>query len=117
MCSPSATPSCGSRLQRKGQGEDAAVGAHAGVPEQVPGAADLLAPLQDDVARVRVALGEPVGRAEARDAGADDDDVDVVGCLVASSEWHPRRAPPGGRTWLRTTAQSFTERLDRGDGG
>src|ERR1700722_9596329 len=67
----------GPRLPRKTQGEDAAVRAHTRVAEQVPGAADLLASLQDDVAGSRIALGDAVSRAQAREARADDDDVNV----------------------------------------
>src|SRR5882757_4017506 len=67
----------GPRLPREAQGEDAAVRAHARVAEQVPGAADLLAALQDDVAGSGIALGDAVSRAQAREARADDDDVNV----------------------------------------
>ena len=69
----------GPRLEGEGQREDTAVGAHAWVPKQIPGTADPLASLQDGVRQVWVALGDPVGRVEAGDSGADDDDVEVVG--------------------------------------
>src|SRR3984957_1410967 len=52
----------GPRLPREAQGEDAAVRAHARGADQAPGAADLLASLQDDVAGSRIALGDPVSR-------------------------------------------------------
>ena len=55
----------GPRLPRKGQREHTAIGAHPGVAEQIPRAADLCAPLHDGVGQVGVALAEPVGRAEA----------------------------------------------------
>src|ERR1700761_3815038 len=74
------------RLPREAQREDGAVGADTRIAEQVPGAADLIAPLQDDVAGPRVALADAVGRAQAREAGADDDDVEVsavLGCRRA----------------------------------
>jgi hypothetical protein len=47
--------------------------------EQVPRAADVLALLEDHVAVAGDAFGDPVGRADAGDAGADDDDVVAVG--------------------------------------
>src|SRR5271168_2936764 len=65
------------RLPREAQGEDAAVRAHARVAEKVPGATDLLASLQDDVAGPGIALGDAVSRAQAREARAYDDDVNV----------------------------------------
>lgn len=71
----------GPRLVGKGQREDAAVGPHARIAKQIPGAADPFAALQDRVGHLRVALGDPIGRAEAGDAGADDDDIDVAGIL------------------------------------
>src|SRR6202046_1441592 len=67
----------GPRLPWEAQREDAAVRAHPRVAEQVPGAADLLASLQDDIAGPGIALGDAVSRAQAREARADDDDINV----------------------------------------
>ena len=55
----------GPRLPWEAQGEDAAVGAHARVAEQIPRAADLLTPLENDVAGPGVTFGDAVGRAQA----------------------------------------------------
>src|SRR5579884_2230481 len=88
----------GPRLIGEGQREDAAVRAHTGVAEQVPGATDLLAPLQDDVADAWVALSNAVGGAQPRDPGADDHDVEVLGRIggvgVQGSHAHQTRHPP-----------------------
>ena len=93
--SPSATPSRpGPRLAREAQREDAAVRAHAGVAEQVPGAADALAAFQDDVADAGVAFGDAVGRAETGDTRADDHDVDSTRRRIGGrwrSDWRSSR--------------------------
>ena len=77
------------RLERKAQRENAAVGTHPGVAEQVPRPADARAPLQDGVGQARVALGDPIGRVDAGDAGADDDDVEVpvLGGVGWAASW------------------------------
>ena len=69
----------GPRLTRETEGEDRAVRTHAGIPEQVPGAADALPAFQDGVADARVAFGDAVCRAEAGDSRADDQDIEVLG--------------------------------------
>ena len=51
-------------LVRKAEGEDVAVRADSGVPEQVPGAADSGTALEQCVGERRILLGDPVGRAD-----------------------------------------------------
>ncbi len=84
----------GPRLVGKRQREDAAVGAHAGVAEQIPGAADPRTPFQDGVGQLRVAFDDPVGRAQSGDAGADDDDVDTAGV------WSHAHREPRLKSWI-----------------
>ncbi len=87
----------GPRRPREAQREDAAVTANTGVSEQVPGAADLAATLQDDVAQAGVALGDAVGGSDPGDTCADDDDVEEPGGGAG-------RVVPGGRRGHRLTA-------------
>src|ERR1700730_6422136 len=93
----------GPRLERKRQREHAAVGPNAGVAEQIPGAADLRAPLQDGVGRAGIALGDPVGRVDAGDARADDDDVEVV---LPRSHRHPEPRFENERRERNATAKN-----------
>src|SRR5262249_7807889 len=69
----------GPRLVREAQREDAAVGADAREAKEVPGAADVGASLEDGEGVAGVALLDAVRGADARDACADDDDVEVLG--------------------------------------
>ncbi len=112
----------GPRLPRKGQHEHAAVGAHPRVPKQIPRAADPLAPLQDGVRQMRVAFGDPIGRAKPGDSGTDDDDVEVIGvCRAAACGFlgsHCHREPrlklwdpsPGGVPTDWSTKRMIAER-------
>ena len=61
---------------------------HAGIAEQVPGAADRLAPLQDQDARAGTVPLQVTGGADAGQPGADDDDVEMLRGHAGS----PRRA-------------------------
>ena len=67
------------RLEPEAEREHVGVRADARVLEQVPGAAEVLAALQDHVALVGAAVLQVPGRADAGDAGSDDDDVDKFG--------------------------------------
>ncbi len=74
------------------EGEHVGVGADARVAEQVPGAAEALAALEDRDGLVRELGGELAGRADAGQAGADDQDVEVLWSWIE----HGRRATPAG---------------------
>ena len=67
----------GPRLEPESEGEHVGVRADARVLEQVPGAAEVLAALQDRVALGRAAVLQMPGGADAGDAGSHDDDVEM----------------------------------------
>ena len=69
----------GPRPERIAQREHVRVGADAGIAKQVPGAADTVAALEDGVALARAFLLQVIARADAGEAGADDQDVEVFG--------------------------------------
>ncbi len=73
------------RLEPEAQGEHVRVGTNPGVAEQVPGATQVGAALQDRVALGRAAVLQMPRRADAGDAGADDDNVEVFGHGVTLS--------------------------------
>ena len=75
----------GPRLERIAEREHVAVGADAGIAKQVPGAADAVAALQDDVALARAFLLQVIARADAGQAGADDQDVEMF-CRVGHGD-------------------------------
>ena len=54
------------RPERIAQREHFGVGTHAGIAEQVPGAAEVVARLEDGEARARTASPQPAGRANSR---------------------------------------------------
>jgi len=64
------------RLERVAERVHVRVRANARVFEEIPGAAEILASLQDHVALVGAAVLQMPGRADSRDARSDDDDVD-----------------------------------------
>src|SRR6185436_12271037 len=64
----------GPRLERVAKREHVRVGADAGIAKQVPGAADAVAPLEDDIALARALLLQVIARANAGKPGADDED-------------------------------------------
>jgi hypothetical protein len=66
------------RLEAVAEGEQVAVRADAGVAVRAPGAAVAGLRLQHHEALVRVVLLQVPGRADAGDAGTDDQDVDVI---------------------------------------
>ena len=65
------------RPEREAQGVHVGVGADAGVAEQVPRAADRVARLEHGPHDVGAVLRQPAGDVDPRDAGPDDEDVDV----------------------------------------
>ena len=71
----------GPRLERIAERVHVRVGADAGIAKQIPGAADAVAPLEDDVALARALLLQVIARADAGQAGADDEDVEMF-CRV-----------------------------------
>ncbi len=70
--------------ERVAEREHVGVGADAGVAEEVPGAADRRAGLEDRVALARTVAPQVAGGADAGEAGADDQDIDVVGGNLCS---------------------------------
>src|SRR6185436_14110179 len=68
----------GPRLERVAEREHVRVGADAGIAKQVPGAADAVAPLNDDVALARAFLLQVIARADPGKAGADDEDIEML---------------------------------------
>ena len=72
----------GPRLERIAQRIHVAVGADAGIAEQIPGAADGVAAFEDRVALARTILLQVIARADARQARADDQYIDVGGAVV-----------------------------------
>jgi hypothetical protein len=73
----------GPGLVREAERENAAVGADAGIAEQVPGAAGAFVPLEDDVGEPGVPFDDAVDRADTADTGADDYDVELLGVVIA----------------------------------
>jgi hypothetical protein len=74
--------------ERVGQGEHVRVRPHARVAEQVPGAADGVAGLQDRVGGLGVGLLQPARGADAGEAGPDDDHVEVLGVVRCGALRH-----------------------------
>ena len=84
------------RLERVRERMQVGVRANAGIPEQVPRAADGVPRLDDRERLVRQLRLEVVGRADPGNAGADDEDLDVsvrVGrlCVFIKSQSGVRR--------------------------
>ena len=69
---------CRPRLEAVAEGVQVAVGADAGIAVGGPGAAKRLLRLQRDEARSRALRGEVIGGANARNAGAGDQDVEML---------------------------------------
>ena len=67
------------RLELEAQRVHVAVGADTGIAEKVPGAAECRPTLEDRELAVGAHGLQVVGRRNAGDAGADDDDVEVLG--------------------------------------
>src|ERR1019366_2811708 len=68
-------------LERVAQREHVAVGADAGIAEQIPGAADAVAALVDGEGLAGTFLPQGITRADAGQSGADDQPVEMFG-------WH-----------------------------
>ena len=99
------------RPERVAEGEHVGVGPDARVAEQVPRAADGVAGLEDGVGRPRALGLEVVAGADAGQAGADDEDVEVLHGRL-------RQAAAAGelvvqRAVRRRTARSATARPAR----
>ena len=71
----------GPRFERIAERIHVRVGADAGIAKQIPGAADAVAPLEDHVALARAFLLQVIARANAGQAGADNEDVEMFCCL------------------------------------
>ena len=80
------------RLELEAERVHVAVGADAGIAEQVPGAADVGAPFEDQVGAVRRLDLQVIGGADAGDAGADHEDIDMLNAhastVVPAAEPH-----------------------------
>ena len=88
------------RVEGIAEGEHVRVGTHPGIAKEIPGAADGLARLEDGEG-LAGALGlEPVASADARQSGADDEDVELVGGRVHLDTGTWRRAR---RSWAMAT--------------
>lgn len=61
-----------------------AVGTDAGIAEEIPCSANRVTALKDGVALARALLTQVAGRADARQARADDDDVNIFGVQGSS---------------------------------
>src|SRR6185437_620293 len=72
----------GPRLERIAEREHVRVGADAGIAKQVPGAANAIAALENDVALAGAFLLQMKARADAGQAGADDEDVEMFRCQI-----------------------------------
>src|SRR3954451_17985779 len=91
------------------EGEHVRVRADTRVPEEVPGAADRAAGLQDRVRLVRAVLLQVTGGADAGQAGADDEDVHVLGCHALLQLTVPGRRCRG--TLLQRPYRRSVERI------
>src|SRR5438477_6592377 len=70
----------GPRLERIAEREHVAVGADAGIAEEIPGAADRITALEDDEALAQTFRLQMIARSDAGEAGADDEDVEMLRC-------------------------------------
>ena len=75
----------GPRFERIAERIHVGVGADAGIAKQIPGAADAITPLEDDVALARAFLLQVIARADAGQAGADDEDVEMF-CRIGHGD-------------------------------
>jgi hypothetical protein len=78
--------------ERVAEREHVGVGADARVAEQVPGAADGAARLEDGVRRPRALGLQVMARADAGQSGADDEDVEVLGSVAVGAHGVPHAA-------------------------
>src|SRR5882724_1940520 len=118
-------------LERIAQREHVAVGADAGIAEQIPGAADAIAALEDRVALARAFRLQVIARADAGQPGADDQHIDMIGlrgrvhvppCRHGRTSFRPSTSllmatletwMPGTRPGITKSAASFRERSER----
>src|SRR6202043_1575003 len=84
-------------LERIAEREHVRVGADAGITEQVPGAADAVAALEDHERLARALLLQVIACADAGKAGADNQHVEMFwchGCLRGDRSGRNPAAPP-----------------------
>ena len=74
----------GPGLEAIAEGIEVAVGADARIAVGEPRAAEVFQRFENDEARAGALLGEVIGAAHAGDAGADDQNVEVLGPLLRS---------------------------------
>src|SRR6266436_8833811 len=67
----------GPRLERIAEREHVAVGADAGIAKQIPGAADAIAPFEDDKALAWALVLQMIARRDTGQSGADDQHVEM----------------------------------------
>ena len=81
----------------------------AGIAEQIPGAADSVAAFQDGIGFVRAILLQMNRRANARQAGANNQNVEISGTHGTRLPLRERKARAGLRQWGKT-ARAATNR-------
>src|SRR5215212_846837 len=117
-------------LERITQREHVAVGADAGVPEQIPGPADAVAPLQDRKGFTGTLVLQVVARTDAGQACADDQYVQMfrwhhglrprfvlTSRPAASASSRPQRPGPSSsfvKTWMPGTRPDITTKWNMG---
>lgn len=89
-------------LERVAERVQVRVRAHAGIAEQIPGAAERVACLEDQVALFGLPAGQVGGGSDPGDPGADDQDVDVLGL-------HARLCRSDARTASRSSLSSTVQ--------
>src|SRR5664279_2977295 len=82
-------------LERIAQREHVAVGADAGVAEQVPGAADAVAALENGKILAEALLLQVITRADAGQPSADDQHVEMFRCHGGLRRCQPRKPNRG----------------------
>src|ERR1700754_4671725 len=106
----------GPRLERIAQREHVAVGADAGIAEQVPGAADAVAALENDITFAGTFLLKMITRADAGQSGADNQHVEMFWLHTAASQTRivqPQlRSVNGGPEKRRRLRKKITKRLE-----
>ena len=96
-------------LERIAHREHVAVGADAGITEQVPGAADAVAALENDKTLGRTIALQVIAGADAGQPGADDQHIDMLVC----GRFHRLISPQIGRksTGKRSDPRTYRDQL------
>ena len=97
------------RLEAIAQRVHVGIRADAGITEQIPGAADGVAAFQDGIGFVRAILLQMNRRANARQAGANNQNVEISGTHGTLLPLRERKARAGWRQWGKT-ARAATNR-------